>query len=461
MAFTSNCPKCHNQILVPDGVCADGVVRCPLCSAEYALGEIFAAAPPVLIVVHPGSTGATVPVAPAVVIAPLGEPLPAAAPPVPVPEAASEGIYAAHRVEPTLHDAEPLLFEGDEVQLVTPAYDMEPLAHAMPLGQEAMEHAAEAVEIVEFTSGPETAQEAGHPVDALAESIGEPSAVPIVEEDHDHSAEAADAVAPWGGDWGGFQDESKHEEDGAVDFAEPDQDEGLENVNFADITGKAVPGSGPAVSTDDAAVAVEPSKKKKRKREANPLIRILGIVFAGLLAVPCALLIAMYFGQKFEFLPPWLQFFNSNKPSVRAGLPRANGRPNAPLNNQTPAANADPATANPAPDGSDSGKANQTVGTDRNPGPTGEPAKEGTKPVNPSATKPAAGDNSDAKPEVKPGTAAKPDAGAKPDADPFGPVPEVAPVKEKGKPEVKPDAAAPGKPDAVKPDADPFGPRPR
>ena len=58
MAFTSNCPKCQKQILVPDGVCSDAVVQCPLCSGEYSLGEIFAAAPPALIVVHPGNTGA-------------------------------------------------------------------------------------------------------------------------------------------------------------------------------------------------------------------------------------------------------------------------------------------------------------------------------------------------------------------------------------------------------------------
>ena len=107
-------------------------------------------------------------------------------------------------------------------------------------------------------------------------------------------------------------------------------------------------------------------------------------------------------------------------------------------------------------------------------------AKEDAKPTVPSTAKPVEepdpfGDSGDtkaaAKPEVKPDVAApaKPDTAAKPDADPFGPAPEVAPVNEKGKtdtktdakPEVKPDVAAPAKPDtATKPDADPFGPAP-
>jgi len=51
MSFTSSCPQCHQQVTVPDGAGADARVRCPLCDAEYPLGEVLALAPPALIVV--------------------------------------------------------------------------------------------------------------------------------------------------------------------------------------------------------------------------------------------------------------------------------------------------------------------------------------------------------------------------------------------------------------------------
>ena len=113
---------------------------------------------------------------------------------------------------------------------------------------------------------------------------------------------AAEGDAPWGGAWGGLKDEAAHEEEGAIGLAEPEQDEGLEQVDFTAITGKAAPGSAPAAVAGGAAVAVEPPKKKKRKREANPFVRIIGIVIAGLLAVPCAFLIAWSAGVKMDFL---------------------------------------------------------------------------------------------------------------------------------------------------------------
>lgn len=55
MAFISSCPKCQKQVLVPDGTSADAVVQCPICSVEYSMGDLLAAAPPALIVVHPGT----------------------------------------------------------------------------------------------------------------------------------------------------------------------------------------------------------------------------------------------------------------------------------------------------------------------------------------------------------------------------------------------------------------------
>ena len=155
-----------------------------------------------------------------------------------------------------------------------------------------------------FESGPETARQTDHPAepqtdhlaepqtDHLAEDLAEPFGAPLagapLEEVHDLAAEPDDAGAPWGGGWGEFKDEAVHGEDGAAILAGADQDEGLEQINFGHITGEAAPGSPLAAAPGDEAVAAEPAKKKKRKREANPLVRILGVVFFGLLAVPCA-----------------------------------------------------------------------------------------------------------------------------------------------------------------------------
>ncbi len=45
----STCPKCDKPVSIPSGVDASAAVRCPLCSAEYALAEALAPPPPELI----------------------------------------------------------------------------------------------------------------------------------------------------------------------------------------------------------------------------------------------------------------------------------------------------------------------------------------------------------------------------------------------------------------------------
>jgi hypothetical protein len=45
----SKCPKCRKTVSIPCGVDSSAAVRCPLCSAEYALSEALALAPPELI----------------------------------------------------------------------------------------------------------------------------------------------------------------------------------------------------------------------------------------------------------------------------------------------------------------------------------------------------------------------------------------------------------------------------
>ena len=292
MAFISSCPKCQKQVLVPDGACPDAVVRCPICSAEYSMGEILASAPPALIVIHPGSTAATISrggieTAPAELFAA------AVAGPIALPSAESseDAALAALGVEPGLDHAEPLLF-GDEAQLAT-----------------SDEHASEL------------------------------SAEPLSEEGHGLAAESAEGAA-LGRRWGGFKDEAAHEE-GAVGAAEPDHDEGLGHVDFAAITGKAAPGSAVAAAACDAAVTLEPPKKKKRKREANLVVRFVGMGFAGLLALACVLGFAAWQGMPLDFLPSWAQF-HFNKPSTRADSPKPGGQPNGLPTVKTPAANANP-----------------------------------------------------------------------------------------------------------------------
>lgn len=56
----STCPRCQKQVSIPAGVDSAALVRCPLCSGEYALSEAEALAPPELIpVVLPAIEGLT------------------------------------------------------------------------------------------------------------------------------------------------------------------------------------------------------------------------------------------------------------------------------------------------------------------------------------------------------------------------------------------------------------------
>jgi hypothetical protein len=45
----STCPRCQKPVSIPTGVDPTTLVRCPLCEAEYALGEALAETPPELI----------------------------------------------------------------------------------------------------------------------------------------------------------------------------------------------------------------------------------------------------------------------------------------------------------------------------------------------------------------------------------------------------------------------------
>lgn len=439
MAFISNCPKCQKPVLVPEGPGHDAVVQCPACLAEYSLGEIIAAVP-ALIVVHPGSV-------PAAELAPLGEPATAAA------GTMEGGFFAAHRVEPTLHDADALDLAGEGVALAD---------HEVPLV-----HEGEQVVAVE-----------GQPSEAGIEPFAEPPAVPLEGEGHELS-DADGKPEAWGGQWGGFAEGGAHAEgeESEIGLAEPEED--MQGVNFAEITGKAAPGTA-AVAAGGAAVAVEPLKKKKRKREANPVVRVIGIIFFGLLAVPCAFALAIFvFHEHFDFLPAWLQpqakdaaKTNGTKPTKTPDKPDSAEPKGSGAVTDVNAAGGDAAKTNDgagakgsaagAPDAhavnpgtSESKPAAGTekeVAVDEKPKPKAPPKEESSEPepdpdLNPAAVQPD-------KPDVAPPAVVapigkpkketpKPETPSKPaTSDPFDNPSPAAPVKEKPKTEPKP--AIPG-----------------
>ena len=48
----AHCPVCREQVTVPAGVQREAVVQCPLCKAEFPLGDVLSQLPPELIVVR-------------------------------------------------------------------------------------------------------------------------------------------------------------------------------------------------------------------------------------------------------------------------------------------------------------------------------------------------------------------------------------------------------------------------
>ncbi len=98
MAMISTCPKCDRPVSVPAGVDSSATVRCPLCYAEYTLGEALTPPPPELI--------------------PVG--LPEAEPSAAVADEAAE---PAHPQEEPRHDSE----GENEAVAVAEAFPAKPL----------------------------------------------------------------------------------------------------------------------------------------------------------------------------------------------------------------------------------------------------------------------------------------------------------------------------------------------
>jgi hypothetical protein len=60
MPQISTCPRCRLQVSLPEKLSPVAQVKCPLCSAEYALQDALNELPPMLIVLDPGPVESSV-----------------------------------------------------------------------------------------------------------------------------------------------------------------------------------------------------------------------------------------------------------------------------------------------------------------------------------------------------------------------------------------------------------------
>ena len=243
-----------------------------------------------------------------------------------------------------MHDDEPLLFKGDEGEPGTPARP----------GRFRTSGRGRAVRSQPVSPSGKRQKQTDHPVEALA--------APLSEEGHDLAAETADGAAPGVAPGVDSKTKPRTRKTAPSDWPSPTRTMAWSTSTSPPSPARQRRGSSPIASLREAAVAAEPAKKKKRKREANPFLRIVGIVVCGLLAVPCALSDRAYAGAKLDFLPSWVSLI-SHKPSTHANAPKPGGESNTTANGQTP--------ANATPTGPDAGKTVQPPVTDNSQPKTG------------------------------------------------------------------------------------------
>jgi hypothetical protein len=434
MAFISGCPKCQKPVLVPEGHSHDAVVQCPACFAEYSLGDILASIP-ALIVVRSGEMEAPAARASAASAGfdELDEPLLAAAP------AMAGSISAAPHVGQIPHESDALDFV-DEAAAV-PASNGHDIAFAAD-----GDHAADELFASAFAENEWPSTEL--PTDELL--------APVEGNGQQGPADAGDN----GDGWGGFGAESSGEEtvhaalaEDTIDLAAHDSgdDEGVAHLDFAAITGKSPPGT---AATGDAAVTVESPKKKRRKREANPLGRFIGMAISALLAVACVFGLAMWLGIPLPFLPKWMQF---NRHPNQSAAPAPNSQPE-PSKAEAPPGNVNAPPTNTSPSGTGAGKPDGTAIAATTKAPSTAPGAQG-------GAKPQAPANDEAATPTDPITTG-PEAENQPllpsGRSNLGGPAAVAPVNDKPKAESpsKPQAAAPAapnKPAEIDPLANPTG----
>ena len=286
MSFTSSCPKCLSQVVVPDGVNSDAVVRCPLCQSEYPISEAIALAPPSLIIVSFGSPTA----------AELAQPMA-------LPDEEEEPIS---------------LTPVDEAfaPAVAPVADAEQLADEVLFGPPPM---------------PETTTTEGE----MPRIGGDPWEQPWPEPAAQDGGNGEGFMV--GGDGSMF---APADEGDVVAFAEEEKTDGVDEVDFASITGRAPAGA-------PGAVAELPALPKRRKRkESSPLARVIGCLVAGGLAI-----LVFCYGVAYLGGPKYDDFRTMLRGYYVPGIPQ-NSSPTAekttppaavPAAVQTPAAPVEPA----------------------------------------------------------------------------------------------------------------------
>jgi hypothetical protein len=306
--------------------------------------------------------------------------------------AVGESVIESHLAETSAHDTDALDFVEEAAQ--SPPVE----GHTATFTDDAEHAAADAL----FAA----AISAESPHDADTDAF----AVPFDGEAHDATAASGADDQSWGGDWGTFGEDATHTngDESVVTVGEHEgESEGeLGHVDFASITGNAAPGT---VATGDAVVPAEPAKKKKRKREANPFLRFVGVVVAGLLALPCVWAIAGMTGTKMDFLPEWAQWpWAKRQAANQQSLPR----PRVPVTPSAQDANASPDNAT-SPN-ADTGTANNNSGVAnaQTPGSSGA-GPDTTVAANPQAAAPSGKPDEIKTPSTPDSTSPSPDMPSK------------------------------------------------
>ena len=183
--------------------------------------------------------------------------------------------------------------------------------------------AEEAAEAVLF------GEDGDHPTEHLAE--------PLTAGGHDLAAAAGEGDAPWGGagriERPAAPNEFAQAEEDVVALGEPEQEEGLANVDFAAITGMAAPAS--PLAAGDAAISAEPLKKKNTQagsESVRPLYRHGGRrpVGGGLRAWICKM------AGNAARLPSGLDAVQFQETTTRADVPKPVVQPSAPVQRTDP-----------------------------------------------------------------------------------------------------------------------------
>ena len=205
-----------------------------------------------------------------------------------------DGLGADTQVRCPLCQAEYPL--SDALALAPPALIVVGMVAALP-AEEAKPITADTAEpqVAELAEPSELA-EAAEPPEPEAEAMALPGAP--------GEPAAHEIAGPWHDAWSEVKEPQAGDDSEPIAFAREEgaEEEDLDGVDFAAITGKTPPSEG------GQAVA-PPPRKRRRKREANIFVRIIGMLIAGGLALPVVYALAVWTGgaknDKFHIFDRW------------------------------------------------------------------------------------------------------------------------------------------------------------